>query len=387
MGMAGAQGIKQFTIIWLVLDLTGSVAQLGLVVLVQGFPMTVISLYGGVIADRYDRRMVLALSQLVGLVTIFLLAMLTLFGVVELWHVYATSLLLGVTQALSAPARQALIAGLVVPEERMNAVALNSVQQHASRILWPSLAGLLITWFGVGPALLANAGCHVLAIAPLLLMRGVRQDLSRHRLSPIKEVIEGIKYTKSTPVVSLVIGITLAFGMFTLAFVQMAPGFARAGLGFNAAEAGLFMLSIGVGALAGGVLLTTLNIKSTATHYVAATMGMALILVLFAVNPWYPVIFVLAALFGMSNSAQVIVPNAIFQVLVPSQFLGRVVSLWFLAAGIAAISAFPIGLVGEAYGLRTAFGLSGSIYIVIAFWFGLVRPRLRARKQTEVLTS
>lgn len=388
LGMAGAQGITQFAVTWLVLDLTGSVASLGLVILAQGFPLTVISLFGGVLADRYDRLKLLIGAQIVSMLSVFSLALLTLFGLVELWQVFANSVLLGVTQALTAPARQALIAGLVSPEERINAIALNSVQQHASRIVWPSLAAALITVLGVGPALIMDAGCFLAGITCLLLIRGLRQEPNPRRQSPLKEVIEGITYTKSTPAVSLVVGLALAFGLSSLAFVQMAPGFARAGLGFNAAETGLFMLCLGLGAIVGGTAFTALNVRSDARLCVVAMMAYSGTLVLFALNPWYEGMFLIALLNGFANSMEVILPNALFQTVVPSRYLGRVISLWFLAAGLAALSALPIGLVGDAYGLRFAFACAGGIFLTVAFWFAFLRPRIfPARRPAEVSTG
>src|SRR4051794_16603482 len=123
LGMAGAQGVTQFAITWLVLDLTGSVASLGLVILAQGFPMTIVSLFGGVLADRYDRRNLLIVAQAVSMISIFILAVLTVAGLVQLWLVFANSIVFGFAFAMTGPARQAYISTLVEPEERINAIA------------------------------------------------------------------------------------------------------------------------------------------------------------------------------------------------------------------------------------------------------------------------
>ena len=386
LGMTGAQGIKQFALVWLVLDLTGSTGQLGLVILVQGLPMAVITLFGGVLADRYDRRMLLAVTQLTSMANILLLAMLTMLGLVELWHIYASSVVLGITQALSSPARQALISGIVPKEDMLNAVALNAILQHSSRIFWPSIAGAIIAWFGVGSALAVNSALFVVGVVPLFLMRGMSKALPKRHQSPIRELREGISYARSAPVISMVIGLTLSLGVFGLAFNQMAPGYARAGLGMNAAEAGLFMMCIGIGSLFSGSVLTVVKVKDSRLVFVGAAMAYALSLILMAVNPWYPLAFVLAALNGMGNSTLSVVANTLFQVSVPTQFLGRVVSLWFLASGLASISALPIGVAGDAVGLRVAFAGAASIYLVIALWFGIVRPRLARQPAEPALT-
>jgi MFS family permease len=122
-----------------------------------------------------------------------------------------------------------------------------------------------------------------------------------------------------------------------------------------------------------------LNVKSSAGLCILAMATYSATLVLFAVNPWYPGFFIIALLNGAANAMEVILPNALFQTVVPSRYLGRVISLWFLAAGLAALSALPIGIVGDAYGLRFAFGCAGSIFIACALWFGLLRGRLSRR--------
>ena len=150
LGMSGAQGINQLTIAWLVLDLTGSVGQLGLVIFFQGLPAAATALFGGVFADRYSRRKLLMWTQALTTAILAVLAVLTLAEMVEVWMVYVASILLGTAMSLTMPARNALIRSLVPIEQTMNAVALNSMQQQASRIVWPSLAGGMIAGLGVG---------------------------------------------------------------------------------------------------------------------------------------------------------------------------------------------------------------------------------------------
>jgi MFS family permease len=275
--------------------------------------------------------------------------------------------------ALIAPSRQALISMLVPADERINAIALNSVQQHASRIAWPALAAVLVSLFGVGFALLANAGCYVIAVGFLMLIRGVRAEKSDRRASALAELKDGLNYTRTTPGVSLVIGLTLLFGASSLAFIQMAPGFARAGLGFDAGETGIFMLCMGTGAIVGGTIFTMMRVTATPRLVVAAMMSYSATLVLFALNPWYYGYYVIAGLNGVTNALEVILPNALFQTVVPSKYLGRVLSLWFLAAGLAALSALPLGVIGDEYGLRFAFGCAGMLFIVVAAYVGFIR--------------
>ena len=198
-GMAAAQGIKELALAWLVLDLTGSIAQLGLVVFLQGLPQAVVALFGGVFADRYDRRQLLFFSQSFTVLNLVALAWLTLAGAIQIWHVYLSSALLGMTQAITLPARQAFIRNLVDRDDIMNALALNNIQMHASRIVWPSAAGALIVWVGVGWTLVVNGVAALLGALTLLMVRHVRDSGVGPRSSPLRELAEGLRYAWSTP--------------------------------------------------------------------------------------------------------------------------------------------------------------------------------------------
>jgi predicted MFS family arabinose efflux permease len=201
----------------------------------------------------------------------------------------------------------------------------------------------------------------------------VQEEKADRRNSPLAELKDGLNYTRMTPGVSLVIGLTLVFGLSSLAFIQMAPGFARAGLGFDAEETGIFMLCLGSGAIIGGTIFTMLRVTATPRLVIGSMMSYSATLVLFALNPWYYGYYVIAVLNGVTNALEVILPNALFQTVVPSKYLGRVLSLWFLAAGLAALSALPIGVLGDEYGLRFAFGCAGVLFIVCALYFGFIR--------------
>jgi MFS family permease len=140
----------------------------------------------------------------------------------------------------------------------------------------------------------------------------------------------------------------------------------------------------------GGTVFAAIQVKATPGLCILSMAGFSALLILFAVNPWYPTTFVIAVLFGITNAMQVILPNAYFQEAVPSTHLGRVISLWFLAAGLAALSALPIGLAGEEYGLRWAFAFAGALFIAVALWFGLLRDRFdrltaRTRPSTDAV--
>lgn len=373
MGMAGAQGINQITLPWLVLDLTGSVGQLGLVIFVQGVPMAIMALFGGVLADRYSRRSVLMWTQAVTTINFAVLALLTLSGLVEIWNIYLTAIILGLASSITMPARNALIRSLVPVEDTMNAVALNSMQQQASRILWPSLAGALIALFGVGTTISISALCSLLGILCLQILRGLQEEKLARGASAFKEMLEGVHYTFTTPRLSMVMTLALAIGAFGLAYMSMGPAFARLELGFSASMTGLFMMASGVGALLGSLLLLVINVRDQHRFFVFWCFAFGASLIALTLNPWPAIAFVCMALFGISTTGLSITGQAIFQLTVPPRLLGRVSSLWMVGGGLGSITALPIGLVGDEFGLRWALGGVAVMLLVVTAWIGVVR--------------
>ena len=377
-GQTGAQGIRQFVLAWLVLDLTGSVAQLGIVVFIQGVPMTVIALFGGVLTDRFDRRNILLASQAMSMANLITLGVLTLTGHIELWHVYTSSVLLGVSRAIMRPARQAFIRSLVSRDETMNAVALKAIQMHSSRILWPSAAGFLIAWVGIGPTLVVNAGFLVVGIGALYLVRVIKEAPSIQGFAPFRQMAEGFRYTRATPLIGTLITLGFAVGFLGMPFMQMLPGFARQELGFNAAQTGLLAMFTGIGALVGSSSLLVFEIKEKGRLYTRLVVLLCIALIAFPLNPWFLGAFVLMIIVGFAGFTQTALAHTIFQTTVPTQYLGRVFSLWSAAGGLISGAALPFGFIGDAYGLRWAFGGAAALLLLVTIWLGMIRVPLRS---------
>ena len=168
---AMAQGMQFLVLGLLVLDVTGSSIQLGLVAFIYGAPNLVFSMLGGVIADRSDRLRLLISTRLGVSVLVLVLAILKIAGLLEIWHVYVIMFLLGTVQALNNPARMALVADLVERKDMMNAVALHTMVNQSGQIVGPALAGGIIELAGTGPALLVNAGLYLTGILFLFLIK------------------------------------------------------------------------------------------------------------------------------------------------------------------------------------------------------------------------
>ncbi len=384
LGMTGAQGFTQFGLAWLILDLTDRVGQLGVVIFMQGLAWTTVALVGGLLADRYSRRTLLIGSQSLTIVSLATIAILTMQGQVQVWQVYAAAFILGTNQALSMPARTAILRNLVSNEYMLNAVALNSMQQHSARILWPTLAGLIIGIFSVGIALLTGAVCSAVSVAFLLLIRNLKEEARPPRTSPIKEVVEGVRYSFSTPVVKMVMLLNFSVAFFGLAFLHMQPGFAREVLDFSAGKTGLFLMAGGVGAVLGSVGLVFVDVRDKNTIVSLGMGGFALALLALCINPWVPAAFLFMALWGFSNAVFAVLAQTIFPTVSDPRYLGRVLGLWSLGGGISAITALPIGLAGDEFGLRWSLGIVAALLVLCTVYIMAVHLP-KAQRATAAL--
>ena len=257
---ASARGMQFFILGWLVLELTDSVSQLGLVMFLYGVPNLALMLLGGVLADRWERRFLLLVSQGFVSAIIFILAILTAVDVISLWHIYAATFLMGVLQALNMPSRMAIVSDLVDRDDLMNAVALNSAVMNAGRIFGPGLAGGLIQIWGIGPALFLNGALYVIGAGFLLLVTGISRPPVTGNTTIIKDLSLGVRYFMASPVALTVVGMAFALGFFGLPYIQVLPAFAKDYLEVGAAEAGFLLTAAGIGSLIGALMLASLAI-------------------------------------------------------------------------------------------------------------------------------
>jgi MFS family permease len=370
--------MRQFALPWLVLELTGSLTQLGLVIFMQGAPMAIVALVGGVLADRFDRKMLLIWSQAITMAIFAALATVTVVGQVELWHIYATSFIAGGSQSLSMPARQSLVRSLVDREEVMNAVALNSMQMHSAMIIWPSLAGGIVHFGGMAPALYATVASFGLGIGALLAMHNISDPGTRGGSVPFhRMLVEGLHYAARTPVILGIMTLGLAVAILGMPYLSLAPGFAKQVFGMGPGQAGLLMMFGGIGSLIGSVVLASANPRQMNRLFVAIGFALALSLIVFAANPWYYAAFPIMMVVGMAGAMISVVGNAIMIIVVPSHLLGRVVSIWSFAGGFIFMAALPIGHFGEVYSLRWSLGGAAALLIIFVLLLGVIWSPLR----------
>jgi MFS family permease len=364
---------------WLVLTLTNSPFLLGMVSALQFLPVLLLSLVGGVLADRLPRRRLLMATQTTLMVLAFVLALLTGTGVVRYWHVAALALLLGLTNSLDMPTRQAFFVEMVDRQDLANAIALNSAMINGGRIVGPAVAGMIIAARGVAPAFLLNGLSFLAVIAALALME-VRpvEVVQRQRL--LDHIGEGLRYVRETPIVLTTLVMLGLVSAFVLNFNVLIPVLARSVLQGSAGVYGSLLAVLGAGSLIGALFLASASRfgpRQELMYAGAVVVSLAVLSLGFAKS--YLVAAGLAFVGGAAMILFTSSSNSIVQTLVPDQLRGRVMSVHaMLFAGSTPVGALLTGGVMDLWGPQMGFWVGGSMgllaIVAVVLW---VRRRVR----------
>ena len=352
---------------WLVLRLTHSSSTvLGLIVALQTLPVLVLGPYGGVIADRVNkRRLMIALQSAMGLQALAL-GLLTLTGVVQVWEIGLLAALLGLNNAFENPARQSFMMEMIGPEHLRNAVSLNSVLVNVARSIGPAVAGILIATVGEGVCFLANAASFVAVVFSLTTMDG-------HQLSPSTptprargQLREGLRYVRSTPALATPLVMMGLVGCLTYEFQVSLPVMADRGLRVGATGFGFMTAAMGVGAVFGGLLVAARG-KTGLRPLVVAAFGFGVAMALAALAPSLAFELVALAIVGAGSITFMSTGNSTLQLEAAPEMRGRVMSLWFVAfQGSTPIGGPIIGATMAALGPRAGLGVGAATALLVA---------------------
>src|SRR5688572_23938758 len=245
--------MQQAALGWLVLELTNSPFYLGLAGFARQFPMMIVSPFGGVLADRVDRKLLLVWTQVFQLVLCVVLSALVFSGLVNIWHVLGISFLFGSAVSMNVPARQAIVPILVGKERLANALALYSMSLNASRIIGPSLAGVMMGWAGVGGCLALQSVGYLWAAANVFQIRDVSESSTSGRsgATVVENMMDGLRYCVSNRPLFMQLLMAAVPSVVAYPYMQFLPSFARDVYGIGAGGLGVLMTAMGIGALSG----------------------------------------------------------------------------------------------------------------------------------------
>jgi MFS family permease len=357
--------------VWLVLRLTHSGLALGITTGLQFLPILLLGPWGGVVADRFDKRKVLIATQAADAVLALTLGVLTLTGVVELWMVYGLALGLGLVTVVDNPTRQSFVAEMVGPGDLQNGIGLNSAVFTFTRILGPALAGALILTVGLAVCFLVNALSFLAVIAGLVAMRP--SELYRHERPPRRkgQVREGLRYVWNTPrlrwpLVLMAVVYTMSFN-----FSVLLPLLARFAFGGGAALYAQLLSAMGAGSLIGALVMA--NRRRASSRVLAwAGIGLGAAMVAAAYAPTTAVAFGVLAGLGFASMVFMATGNTMMQVATAPSMRGRVMAVYAMVfLGSTPIGGPLMGWLAERAGPRFAFATGGVIAVVgalVALW-------------------
>ena len=314
---------------FLVFELTHSPAYLGYVGFAAGIPAWLLTLYGGVIADRVPRRTLLTITQSAMMTFAFILAALAFLHVVQPWHILVLSFLLGTANSFDAPARQAFVGEMVDREDLTNAIALNATMFHSATAVGPAVAGATYALFGPAWCFTINGISFIAVIVALRMMNLKPQERRTKTESALSELKEGLTYVIRHDVVRVVIGIVAINSMFTLSLTTLIPAWSVTILGGDATTNGFLHSARGVGSLIGALTIATLGrITYRGKLLTLGLFAAPLLLFLFAIFHWLPASLAILVGIGSATIMVMNLANALVQTSTPEKLRGRVMGTY-----------------------------------------------------------
>lgn len=366
---------------WLVISLTDSAIQLGVINACQFGPIMLLGLPAGVVADRVPKRRLLLVTQTLAGTVVGLLAILVATDAVQLWHLYVAALALGTVNAFDMPARQAFVAELVGKEDLMNAVALNSALFNATRILGPAIAGVLLAQVGVAICFVINAISYAPVVVGLSLMR--RRGLAQAEpsaASVVARLREGLAYVGATPPVLVAISMVGMVATFGMNFSVWMPLLARQEFDAGADGFGFLMSAMGIGSLTGALALAFRGGTPSRRRMLSTAFAFGVLEGCLAIAAAIPVSFTIAVpllvAVGFTMSSTLAMANALVQTSVPDLLRGRVMSIYMTVfSGTLPIGALLAGFASSRFGTPTSIASGGIIVILTAITIAIIAGR------------
>src|ERR1043165_370664 len=364
---------------WLVYRLTGSALLLGVVGFAGQIPSFILAPFAGVLVDRWNRHRLLVVTQVLSLLQSLALALLALTGVIQIRHIIWLSVLQGLINAFDMPARQAFVVEMVERREDLpNAIALNSSMVNATRLLGPSLGGVVIAAVGEGWCFAIDAVSYVAVIASLLAMRMARASALREREPMLDELRHGVRYVFGfAPVRELLLNVAL-IGTMGMPYAVLMPVFASKVLHGGPHTLGILMTASGVGALFGTVYLASRHtVLGLGKVIVAPTMMLSAGLILFSLSHSLWLSMLALPLLGAGMMLQSSSANTILQTLVDEDLRGRVMAFFSVAVlGTQPLGSLAAGAVAGRIGAPRTILAGAVVCVLTGVWFAFRRPLL-----------
>ena len=377
--------MQQFGLGWLVVQLAikDGVPQLapfylGLVGLSRALPGLAFGLFGGVVADRTDRRRLLLVTQSSAAISAAVLAFLAITNQINIVEIVLISALNSIIFSFDAPTRQAMVPRLVSDRELMSAIGLNSAAFNGATLVGPLIGGVLIIPFGVGGLMLINAISYLAIVVALLLMRPQPVIAYGPRLSLLDSIKEGLSFIRGDPVLRWVVALSVATALLTRPYIQLLPAEAQL-LGVGAIELSWLLAASGAGALGGAILTASLGgWRRRGALLVGAAFAHGTLLMFFGLQHTLIGAMVFVGLTSLAVMVYLGMANTLMQTRTPDALRGRVMSVHtIIFIGFMPLGQMILGSIGTFVGINNAFLIGGTLVTVLAAYAALRVSALR----------
>jgi MFS family permease len=364
--------MQRTAVSWVIYTITHSAFMLGFAVFAQQFPSFLLSLFGGIVADRYSRYKILLVTQTASMVQAVLLAALILSHHFLIWEILSLSVVLGIINAFDVPARQPMVHDMVNDKEDLtNAFALNSAMVNIARLVGPALSGLVLQAWGAGICFSLNALSFIAVITSLLLMKFPPFNPPVVKKKVVSELVEGFAYLKQTPAIGIVILMITLLSLLVFPYDTIVPVFAKVIFKGNAATFGYISSFVGMGAILGSLFLA--SAKKGANLNFILLIGVVVLgvgLILFSRVSYFPIAMLFAVLIGFGSLMPMTACITIIQTEAAAHMRGRVMSYVAMAFfGMLPLGSLLIGTISQKITAPLTMLCQGIAALVIAASF------------------
>ena len=387
-GQMAAMNMQMLARGLLVFRITESATILGLMFLANGVPMILFSLFGGVIAERVQKKYVILVGQVASAIVSFGIALSLILGFLSedrsgSWTILiVASLIQGTVMGLMMPSRQAMIAEIVGEEDLMNAIALNTFAMNINRLMMPALAGFLIEGLGFVATYIFMTAMYLVAVIFIAIMP-LTSTISLKGTGALSEIKDGLQYVRHQTTILVVLIFTLATVVLSMPYMGMLPVLTEKVLNVGAGGLGVLVSVSGIGAMVGSIFLASLPNKKRGLMLLVGSLILGLGLVgLFFSSSWFPSLaWPLALTFivfvGLGQTARMTLGNTLLQYYVEDEYRGRVMSLYMMQFGLTSFAVFFAGVMVDLVGVQWSVGGLAILLIIVCTLAIVFLPRIR----------
>jgi len=372
------QYLELAAVLWLVHGMTGSPLILSLVGMSRYVPPIIFGYMGGILADRWDRRMMLVVALAwMGFFSMSL-SILAYSGLLKVWHIVVICLLQSSAVSFNHPARQSIIPNLVKKEHLLNVIALNQFSVMGSRFVGMVAAGYLLAHIDVVPVIAARAAGNIFAILCLLLAKVPATPGTAKKKTHLRNLVEGLEYIRSNKIVLSLAALYLIPQFVTITAISLMPAFAKEILHIGAEGYGWLNGALSIGAFAATVIMASLyDFRHKGVLLLSAGMLMGIALLGFSLSPWFVLSLFFLLITGYMSTTFRSVNTTTIQTIIPDEMRGRVMSLRDVTKGLGSAAVLIAGAVGEWAGVPVAIGMLGVLAFTVFLLIALLAPQIR----------